>query len=170
MKFKINDIIVAQLNVGLQDLYFEVGLLSRLEEFKDQQQLEEFLNRKFEREVLPNVEEEDGTITVGEEVISDEEKMRDSLQNAIKEVKVSSYSELIVNMSKRYNVKITNAAQASRFAKTTRDRIANIVQVDKVTESLVGLGLKKSSKKEIDEIRDKEVKSLMDLLLEKVEE
>lgn len=163
---KINDKVVAVLNVGLQDLYYEVGLLSRLEEFKNQDQLDEFLNRKFDR---AEVVGEDGELT-GEEIISDEEKMRDGLKNAMKEVKITSASELLINMSKRYNVKFSDAKQASRFAQSTRDRIANIVQVDKVSESLSSLGLTKKAKKEIEDIRDKEVKSLMDLLLEKIKE
>lgn len=155
---KIDNNLVLALNTGLQDLFYEVGVLSRLEDFESQEELQEFLERKFSRELDEN----------GLEMISDDEKMRDGLAQALKEIGVTGKDSLKGLMEQRYNVFISNSTSASEFAASVRNDVAALIQVDKVTESLVKFGLSSKALKEIDKIKSKEITKLCDILLVKL--
>ena len=162
---KITNQLVTTLNVGLQDLFYEVGLLTRLEEFSSQKELEAYLNKEFVRfEVLDPA---NGTET---DSISSEEKARDSLKEALTIVNIKSTKELLKLMNNRYNTSFKNSLTASDFAQTTRDRVATVVQIDRVLEGLERLGLSENARSEIVGIKVDEVNKLCDLLLVKVEQ
>lgn len=168
---KINNQIVEALNAGLADLFYEVGLLSRLENFQSDKKLKEFIETKFERKMQADtVIHEDGSIEVIEtELVSDEESLRDSLVNAMEQVGVKSSSELMNMLTTRYKTSITGIEYAEALVKELRDDVAAVVQIDNVLSGLIRFGISEDAQEEIEEVRDRVLAELMEVLLVKVE-
>lgn len=165
---KITDQLVTILNVGLQDLFFEVGLLSRLDDFDTQVELEDYLKETFVRTLVDEQDKLTGAIKKVEK-ISEEEQNHISLKTSLESVKVSSKEELLVMMNKRYKTDLKSSQDGERFARSVRNDVADLVQIDRVLEGLNRLGLSSKSNKEIEKLRDKELIRVCELLLVKVE-
>jgi len=165
---KITDQLVTVLNVGLQDIFFEVGLLSRLMDFPTDEDLDNFLAQKFDKvKVLKSNPTTGATEEVEED--SEEEKSQTSLRNSLNTVKVKNADELIQMMNKRYKTNLKNPSDAVKFAQATRNDVADLVQIDRVLEGLNRFGLTKKGRKEIESIRNKELTRICDLILVKVD-
>lgn len=165
---KITDQLVTVLNVGLQDVFFEVGLLTRLMEFPSDEDLEEYLSKEFIRFRVAKVDKLTGVEEFVDE-IGEDEKAQISLKQSLDIVKVKNEAELLQLMNKRYKQNLKSPNDAIKFAQSTRNDVADIVQIDKVLEGLNRFGLSSKGRKEIEKIKDEQLTKICDLILVKVE-
>ena len=168
---RINNQIVEALNAGLADLFYEVGLLSRLVNFESDEKLEEFINTEFERRIeMTSYVHEDGTVELLEnELVSDEESLRDSLVSAMGQVGVKNSQELMDMLTSRYKTRIIDLETAQAMVKELRDDVAAVVQIDSVLNGLIRFGISSDTQDDIETTRDVVLRDLMEILLVKVE-
>lgn len=162
---KITNNLLEVLNAGKDDLLFELGVLSTLEELENEGKLEEYLTMEFEKEEELDA---DGEPT-GDFEASFEERQRNHFKHALSLLGVSNRSELLAMLSKRHNRQFDTFNDVNKFVENLIEDFTIIAQVDRVVDGLVRFGLSDSTKQELEAIRDREVTKLCDTLLLKKE-
>lgn len=162
---KITNELLSTLNAGFEDLTFELGVLSRLDELGTDENLANYLNQEFE---LDEVLDADGEPS-GDFEVSHEEKERDAFKVALKLIGADSKQSLLDLLSQRHNKTFTDLQAFNSFVESVKDDLIVVAQLDRVQEGLARFNATSETLNEIEEIKNTQLNRLLGTLLQKVE-
>ena len=145
---KINDELLSVVNARFADLMFEVGILGRLEDFMTRAELDAYFAQTFEKEQIKDIDGE-----VLEELTSDEEKIQQAFKRALEEIGVADRDELLAFLSSKLKTPVNDLDDVKVIVQQVKDDLTNVLQLDRVSDSLVKFGAKKATLKDIEKIK-----------------
>lgn len=147
---KINDEMLSLINAKFEDLMFEVGILGRLEDYTTRAELDEYFAQTFEKELVKDIDGE-----VIEELTSDEEKLQSAFKRALEEIGVVDRDELLVFLSNKLKQPVKDLDEVKEVIQVIKDDLTNVLQLDRVSDSLDRFGAKAATLKDVEKIKNK---------------
>jgi len=152
---KINDYLLGTFNAKFEDLMFEVGVLGRLEDYQTRAELENYFDEKFPSEY--SYDEEGERI----EVESESTKLQQAFKRALKEIGVADRDELLAFLSNKLKTPLNDLDDVKEVVNQVKDDLTNVLQLDRVTESLVKFGATEATLVDIEKIKTETLTRLM---------
>lgn len=152
---KINDQLLGVVNARFEDLMFEVGILGRLEDFQTKTELDSYFAQTFEKEQIKDIDGE-----VIEELTSDEEKLQEAFKRALNDIGVADRDELLAFLSNKLKQPVNDLDEVKEVVQVIKDDLTNVLQLDRVSDSLGKFGAKAATLKDVEKIKKNTLKRL----------